>query len=176
MKLMEELFEVIRESVNENFKAAIKYVLLLMLGPVSNFIESIKSIEITIKLPIIIGFVAVVTILVIKMFDLKKKNGELKLENEELQNPANDNVNKFKPGEVVILRIEENLSSPRKLSVIRKTKSEIVCRDNKCGITNYSPEELLTSSETDQVFQKIEYERQITEQRNQEIIKQLNTW
>lgn len=175
---MKKISILLKESVwdymKDNVKLIIGNVVTLFIAIAPNFLKQANSVELTIKLPIIVSFIFILFLFVINIIALSKKYNILKKDHEELLNPSNENVKKFQQGDIVILRIEMDLKNPRKLVVSKILKSEIICRNGSNELINYSPEELLTKEETCQVFQKIKTETQILQMKNVEFWDSIN--
>lgn len=170
--LMGKVFNLLKESIwdytKDNVKQVIVYIIAVITAVVPNFIKQVNSIELAIKLPIIILFILLLFLIAYNRYTISKKYNALKKENDELLNPDNENVKNFQPGDIVILRLEKDLTFPRKSIVSRILKSEIICRSEDGKLVHYAPEELLTKEETSQVTNRIEYERQKTEKENRD--------
>lgn len=177
---MSKLFKFFKILALEIMKDRFKVIVLLILGgiagAITRFFKQIISVEISINLLIIILFLVFVTILIMILLVLEKNNNKLKITLAESLKPASEKVNKFHLGDIIISKAQKKLPQPPKLSVYKITKDEIICRNNEGDLINYEPEELLTSIETEQVFQRIENSRRISEQEDQERMKMFNGW
>jgi len=173
-RIIKLLKETIWDFIKDNLKLIMGNIISLLIALVPNYISTVSYLEVKVKVPIIIFFVFVFVMLIVDIFVLLKKCNSLKGENEELKNPKNENVGRFFKGDIVILKIEKDLPDPTKLSVYKVTNSEVICRNNKVNLVNYSPEELLTKTETEKLFQEKEYRRQITEQENEKYWEAIN--
>lgn len=167
-RIMKLLNDTVWDFVKENLKLVIGNAIAIIIALLPNVIKRINSVELKINLAFVFFISFIFLIFIINIMLLAKKYKAIKSANEEFKNPANKNVNKYQRGDIVILKAEVDLPYPPKLSVYRIEKAEIVCRNKKGDLINYSPEELLTNSETEQVFREIEYRRQEVEQKNKE--------
>lgn len=129
---------------------------------IMSFITTLKTIELTFNLPTVISVIAFVIILLLVIVQISKRSRDLKKKNYELLHPENPNINKFKIGDIVIRKIEAENLEPEKLSVVNKKRSEIECRKMDGQMIKLAPEELLSDTETEEVFKKIKENRAAT--------------
>lgn len=160
---MNKIVKLFKESIwdllKDNIKTAITALIILSAPFVTSLFTTLKNIELTFNLPVVIGVIALTIILMLVIVQISKRNRALRKEIYEIQNPANPNVNKFSKGDIVIRKIEAESQTPEKLSVVGKTRSEIECRKADAQTLKLVPEELLTSTETEEVFAKIKEQR-----------------
>lgn len=100
----------------------------------------------------------------------EKKYNDLKEAYDELLEPPNENVQRFKVGDAVILKMEKGLDNPEQMIVTKLLKSEIECRDYKRELNTFKPEELLTAVDTQNLLLRIELEnkRKLEEEERRE--------
>lgn len=154
---MNKVVKLFKESIwdllKDNIKTAITALIILSAPFVTSFFTTLKNIELTFNLPVVIGVIALIIILVLIIIQIAKGNSNLKKYNYELQNPANSNVNKFNIGDTVIRKIEADNSSAQTFSVMNKTRSKIECRKMDGEVISFAPEELLTADETKEALE-----------------------
>ncbi|QSX05438.1 hypothetical protein JYG23_12245 [Sedimentibacter sp. zth1] len=170
MKIKKLLGESVRDLVKDNFKNIILIIVGFIITRILSLFKSISTISITISLPIIIFFLIISIVVLWNLIILIKKHSKLKKEFDTYKNPPNENINKFNKGDIVILKSKEKLPSPPKLSVFNIDDKYIYCRDDEGDITSYSPEELLTSQQTQNVFSSIEIRRKESEKENEAFV------
>lgn len=163
---MNKIIKLFKESIwdllKDNVKAVIISLITVSVPFIMSFITTLKNIELTFNLPTVIGVIGLDIILVLVIVQISKRNRVLKNENYELLHPENPNINKFKIGDIVIRKIEAESQKPEKLSVMNKTRSEIECRKMDGQMIKLAPEELLSDTETEEVFEKIKENRAAT--------------
>lgn len=152
-KIVKLFKESIWDMLKDNIVTAITALIILATPFATSFFTNLKNIELTFNLPIVIGVIALITILVLALVQISKRNKALKKENYDLQYPENPNVNKFNKGDIVIRKIEAENSAAETLSVVNKTRSGIECRKMDGQIINFTPEELLTSDATKEALE-----------------------
>lgn len=161
---MNKIIKLFKESIWDLLKDNVKTVIISLITAsvpfIMSFITTLKTIELTFNLPTVISVIALVIILLLVIVQISKRNRFLKNEKYELLHPENPNINKFKKGDIVIRKIEEESQEPEKLSVVNKTRSEIECRKMDGQMIKLAPEELLTDDETKKVFRKIKEDKE----------------
>ncbi|OOM75484.1 hypothetical protein [Clostridium sp. BL-8] len=161
---MKNINTLLKESVwdymKDNVKTVIISIITLIIAVIPNFIGQINSVEVKIKLPMIIIFIISLLVAIIIIVRLIKKHNKLKANYEELLNPFNENVKAFHPGDLVILKIEKDFMNPTKMVVNKILRSEIICRNGNGILINYAPEELLTKDETSLILIQNEIAKQ----------------
>lgn len=177
MKLVKKLTkEVIWDFLKDNAKAAVSFLIVYIVTIGLSLFKKISTITLKINIPFLL-FIFITNVLLIYLVVLtRKKYMGIKQEIEAYKNPENSNVKKFKQGDIVILRSKKDMPVPEKLSVYKISKSEIICRNSQSKLTSYTPEELLTSEETNIVFMRIERARQQAEEENQRFWQGINNW
>lgn len=177
---MKKFGTLLKESVwdymKDNVKAVIVSAITLFVAVLPSFIHEINSVELKIRLPIVILFIITLLVIIINIIIMFKKYTTLKRDYEEALNPSNENINKFHKGDIVILKIEKTSRKPKKMVVINILRSEIICRDESEIINNYVPEELLTAEETNFRFTEINNEQQRIENEQREQLEAFSSF
>jgi len=167
--------ETLWESAKENLKYVLGLLAVFIASSVSMMVKEIAEKKLMIGLPIVLIVGSIIVSMFIIIIILNKENRNLKNTVEDLISPSNENVNKFFPGDIVILKSEKELPSPPKMSVYKIHKSEVECR-RKNDLIKYSPEELLTKEETANIFNRIESEIRQAQRANAEMFSWANKW
>ena len=168
--------ESLEEYIKDNLKEFISIIVLSTVAVLPSFIKSISTIWIEVRLSVILFIVSSVLILVLWLLRVIRSNRKLRVANEDLCNPKNDNVIKFSQGDIVIRQVNRNKFNTSKLTVIKTTSSEVICRTTDNKIISYSPEELCTGYESQQIFLKEEREAQGQKEANDRFLNEINSW
>ncbi|URN96223.1 MAG: hypothetical protein NAG76_08340 [Candidatus Pristimantibacillus lignocellulolyticus] len=184
---MKKIIKLLKESIWDLMKDSIKPIIssaiIALFAIVISMMKNISNIEMKIRLPYIIFAGAIFTIMTIIIVVVLKSLVNLKIMNNELLNPENENVKKFQLGDIVIIKTEEHSKTPEMLTVAKITSSSIHCRypSDKTKIIEFTPEELLTKDETEEVKQKIQINklqqdqaRRARNQRQRDMINSFN--
>jgi ABC-type multidrug transport system fused ATPase/permease subunit len=177
---MKKFGALLKESVwdymKDNVKSVIASVITVFIAVLPSFIQQINSVELKIRLPIVILFIIILLVTIINIIILFKKYTTLKRDYEEALNPSNKNISKFQQGDIVILKIEKTSKKPKKMVVIKILKSEIICRDESGNLNKYVPEELLTAEETSIRLTEINIEQQRVENEQRELSEAISSF
>lgn len=161
---MKKIYNLVKESIwdymKDNVKNIIIYVVALFVAVLPNFISQLNSIELKIRLPIIIIFITVLLVAIINIYIIRKRYIALNKEYNKLLNPPNENVKKFSLGDTVISKLDKESQNPDKMIVFKIQNSEIACRNINGVEKSYIPQELLTAYETSVILSKNESEKQ----------------
>ena len=167
--------ETLRDFGKDNVKWIWRTVLVFIISQVLIIIKKNASKKLVIGLPIIFIVGLVLLGMSIWIIMLHRKNKKLKDAIEDLKNPFNVNVNKFFPGDIVILKSEKDLPNSPIMSVYKIHKSEIECRRND-ELKKYAPEELFTKDETYKILDERENEMRRNQEAYSNIFKEYNPW
>ncbi|GAA0135249.1 hypothetical protein YSY43_20890 [Paenibacillus sp. YSY-4.3] len=158
---MRKVWRLFKESIwdllKDWTKAIISAGVIGLLAILASNVKNASSIEVRVKLSVIIFSSAGLLVILILVVTLFKRQVVLKKLYNELLNPTNENVTKFERGDIVIIKTESQSMKPKRLIVFKVTNSHVYCRyaSDTDKVIEFAPEELLTKIETETILQNL---------------------